>query len=322
VGALTTDSDAGIHEPMLKAGIVVGERYRIESLIGRGGMAEVYRAYQPALSRPVAVKMMRGASAQDVRRFDQEAESLGRIEHRCAVVAHDHGSFQDADGRTRPFIVMELLQGETLRQRIDRRGKLDPALARHVAREVAECIAAAHDVGVIHRDLKPTNIMLVPQARQPFPSVRVLDFGIAKIFAPNRVSLSADGEIVGSPRYMAPEQFEDEKIDHRVDIWTFGLLLHEMLTGDHPLPHKAPFKDVLAWIRGGSVSVPAGVPPDLGRLIERCVATRPDDRLQTMDDVLAQLPRKPPSSRAPMVFAGTIAVALALAAVWWLVGGS
>ncbi|MBO6938518.1 MAG: serine/threonine protein kinase [Deltaproteobacteria bacterium] len=271
---------------MLEPGTVLGGRYRIEAMIGRGGMAEVYRAYQPTLSRHVAVKIMRGASEQDALRFEQEAVSLGRLSHRCAVVAHDHGSFEDPKGRTRPFIVMELLTGETLRQRLDRAGRLPPDVARHVAREIGECIAAAHDVGVIHRDLKPTNIMLVDAPRRALPEVRVLDFGIAKIFAPNRVSLSAEGELVGSPRYMAPEQFEDTKIDHRVDIWTFGLVLHEMLVGGHPLPPRAPFKEVLAWMKGETLPKQGDVPPDLQRVIERCTARQPEERPHSMDAVL------------------------------------
>lgn len=318
MGALTTDSDAGIDEPMMKAGTVLGGRYRIETLIGRGGMAEVYRAFQPALSRHVAVKVMRGATAQDALRFEQEAQTLGRVKHRNAVIAHDHGNYEDEKGRARPFIVMELLEGETLRQRIDREGALDPALARWVGREVAECIAAAHDAGVIHRDLKPTNIMLVEQARGDRPAVRVLDFGIAKVFAPNRVSLSAEGELVGSPRYMAPEQFEDAKIDKRVDVYTFGLLLHEMLTGSHPLSHKAPFKEVLAWMKGGELALPASVPADLGHVIERCVARRPDDRFPSMDAILEELPAEAPRNRPPLVALGllvlvVVAVALAIA---------
>ncbi len=141
LGNDTTDSDAGADgEPLIAPGTIIAGRYRVEERVGHGGMSEVYRAFQPALSRHVAVKVMRGGrSPRDVRRFTQEAETLGRLRHPGAVVAHDFGVHEDPAGRGHPFIVMELVRGDTLRARLARSGPLPPALARHVAREIAAC---------------------------------------------------------------------------------------------------------------------------------------------------------------------------------------
>ncbi len=319
LGNDTTDSDAGADgEPLIAPGTIIAGRYRVEECVGHGGMSEVYRAFQPALSRHVAVKVMRGGrSPRDVRRFTQEAETLGRLRHPGAVVAHDFGVHEDPSGRGHPFIVMELVRGDTLRARLARSGPLPPALARHVAREIAACVGAAHDEGVVHRDLKPTNVMLVPTSDPMRPGVRVLDFGIAKLVEPQRVSLSESGELVGSPRYMAPEQFEDElPVDARADIWTFGLLVHEMITGTHPVPRGASFPEVLAWTRSGAVALPEDAPTDLARLVETCLQPDRQARPATMGEAAALI--GPTTSRRPLLLALLAALLVAVAATFFL----
>ena len=313
MGFLTTDSDVeGDSAPRLSSGTVIAGRYRIAERIGQGGMAEVYKAFQPALSRFVAIKMMRSGSPRDSRRFTIEAQTLARLRHPNAVAAHDYGIYEDDAGNGRPFIVMELVEGETLRDRIRREGSLAPDVVRHIAREVASCVKAAHDGGIIHRDLKPTNIMLVKDSDPERPEVRVLDFGIAKLFAP-RVSLTDEGELVGSPRYMAPEQFdEDVSIDPRVDVWTLGILIYEMASGDHPIRHKAKFSEVLSWLREGPPEPPPALPPDLAHTFSQCLQRDPDERAQSMTEVLELLGARPGRPRwvGPVVV-GAVAVAAA-----------
>ncbi len=296
---------------MLSSGTVIAGRYRIAERIGHGGMAEVYKAFQPALSRFVAIKMMRSGSPRDSRRFTIEAQTLARLRHPNAVAAHDYGIYEDDVGNGRPFIVMELVEGETLRDRIRREGSLAPDVVRHIAREIASCVQAAHDGGIIHRDLKPTNIMLVKGSSSERPEVRVLDFGIAKLFAP-RVSLTDEGELVGSPRYMAPEQFdEDARIDPRVDVWTLGILIYEMASGGHPIKHKAKFSEVLSWLREGPPEPPPELPPDLAWTFSRCLQRDPDERPKSMSEVLELLGARPPRPRwvGPVVV-GALAVAV------------
>ena len=284
MGNTTTGSDTGGDGPSrLAPGTMIAGRYRLEEPIGRGGMATVYRAFQPSLNRHVAIKVMRGGSPRDVARFTQEAETLARLRHPNAVVAHDFGLHEDLAGHGHPFIVMELVRGETLQARLERTGPLPPELVRHIAREVASCVGAAHRIGVVHRDLKPTNIMLVATDGAARPDVRVLDFGIAKLFSPDRAPVSDEGEIVGSPRYMAPEQFDDGPIDVRVDVWTFGLLVLEMLTGSHPLGRSGTFAQVLAWHRGGPPGLPEDTPRDLSRTVSRCLRPDPRERPGSME---------------------------------------
>lgn len=277
------------HGSLLRKGTVIAGRYRIGAPIGHGEMADVYRAQQPALGRHVAVKVMREGSPRDTRRFTIEAETLGRLRHPNAVVAHDYGIYEDEEGHGRPFIVMQLVEGETLAARLEREGALDPAVVRHIALSVASCVGAAHGLGIVHRDLKPTNIMLTDGSDPNRPDVHVLDFGLAKLFAP-RVSLTDDGELVGTPRYMAPEQFdEDATIGPPVDVWALGLLIEEMATGRHPLGEKTAFSEVLGWVRSGPMEVSPRLPADLARVVRACRQREPSERLQSMAAVRAEL---------------------------------
>ena len=235
--------------------ILTGKRlgpYEILSAIGAGGMGEVYQAHDTRLGRDVAIKVLPEAFAHDperLSRFQREAKMLAALNH--PNIATIYG-LEQANGTS--YLVMELVPGETLQQRIVREGALavDEALA--IAKQIAEALEAAHEKGIIHRDLKPANVKVTPEGK-----VKVLDFGLAKAFAGDGVnedpansptlSMAATmhGVILGTAAYMSPEQAKGKAVDKRTDIWAFGCVLYELLTG------KAAFQgedvgDILAEV--------------------------------------------------------------------------
>ena len=207
--------------------------YRLLSRIGAGGMGEVYKAHDPKLDRIVALKLLPAHFAGDrdqLRRFHAEARAASSLNHPHILVVHDFG---ELDGR--PFIVTEFVEGETLRQVIER-GPVPVADALRIATQIASALAAAHARGVVHRDIKPENVMVRPDGY-----VKVLDFGIAKLVdaaaaVADQATIEATmaGVVVGSPRYMSPEQTRGLPVDRRTDVWSFGVLLYEMLEGRRP----------------------------------------------------------------------------------------
>src|SRR6516225_3848085 len=224
-------------------GRVIGS-YRIDALIGAGGMGEVYKALDTKLDRPVALKLLSTDTARDpdrLRRFHAEARAASSLNHPHILVIHDFG---DLDGR--PFMVTEYVEGETLRQRLDR-GVLSGADAIDVALQVGAALTAAHSRGLVHRDIKPENVM-----RRPDGYVKVLDFGLAKLTSRDdgdRGSDTLPGVLLGTPRYMSPEQARGQEVDARSDIWSLGVLLYEMLAGRPPFA-GATHADTIAAILG------------------------------------------------------------------------
>ena len=215
-------------------GHVVGT-YRIDARLGAGGMGEVYRASDMRLNRPVALKWLPRSmthSAERLLRFRMEAMAASSLNHPHILVVHDFG---EEGGR--PYIVTEFVEGESLRQRLEG-GALPLAAAVEIAGQVAEALAAAHARGIVHRDIKPENIMLRPDGH-----VKVVDFGIAKVVAPGdgggAASSTQEGVIIGTPRYMSPEQLRGAAVDARSDIWSLGVTLYEMIAGHHPFPETA-----------------------------------------------------------------------------------
>jgi serine/threonine protein kinase len=213
----------------LTVGTTVGP-YEITAWLGAGGMGDVYRARDPRLGRDVAIKLIAGPFAADasrVHRFEQEARAAGRLNHPNILAIHDAGN----SGGT-PYLVTELLDGESLRARLER-GAIPARKAVDVARQIAEGLAAAHDAGVVHRDVKPDNIFMTAEGR-----VKILDFGIAKLTlagetgaVPGARTDTVPGAVIGSAGYMSPEQVRGEAVDERSDIFNVGTILYEMLTG-------------------------------------------------------------------------------------------
>ena len=236
----------------------VGERlgpYEIRSALGSGGMGEVYRALDPRLGREVAVKILPeelGRDADRLARFEREARLLAALRHSGIAVIHEVSETQGKGGTPLHYLVMELVEGETLAERIAR-GPLPLAEALRVARDVAGALTAAHDKGIVHRDLKPANIKVSPDGH-----ARVLDFGLATARetggaagAPEAKTLTRGvtraGAVLGTPLYMSPEQARGAAVDRRSDIWSFGCVLFEMLTGQ--LAFDAPsVPDVIAAV--------------------------------------------------------------------------
>jgi Tol biopolymer transport system component len=282
--------------------------YEVLSLLGAGGMGEVYRARDTRLRRDVAIKVLPETFAKDddrLARFQREAELLAALNHQN--IGAVFGLEQDADRRA---IVLELIEGDTLADRIHR-GPLSIEAALKIARQIAEALEAAHERGVIHRDLKPANIKITSDDK-----VKVLDFGLAKALELNAASATADGSlshsptlsmvatqagvILGTAAYMSPEQANGRPADQRSDIFAFGTVLYEMLTGRQPF-HGTTAPEILAsvLVREADLSaLPANLNPRIRELVERCLEKNPKDRWQAIGDVRAEIDRVALSPRS------------------------
>lgn len=305
----------------LSAGEKLGP-YEILSPLGAGGMGEVYKARDTRLDRFVAIKVLPEhiARREDLRqRFEREARSVASLNHPHICVLHDIGN-QDGTG----YMVMEHLEGETLAARITR-GALPFDQALQLATQIADALDRAHRAGVTHRDVKPANLILTRDG------VKVLDFGLAKSGSkpvPTEQTLTAalttEGSVLGTPQYMAPEQFEGKEADTRSDIWAFGAVLYEMVTGEKAFQGKSYASLVGAILSADArpMSVKPFTPPALERLVRRCLAKEPEDRYQSMRDVVLDL-RMPPqetaspvrTSRWPWVVAAGVCLVVAALAV-------
>lgn len=272
-------------------GQTIDQRYRVDSLLGEGGMGLVYRVTHTRLNKPLAMKVLRRENTRDpevLARFRREAESASNIGNRHIIDISDFGEL--SDGST--YFIMECLDGLDLIDAIDSVDRMPEERALHIAIQVSRALGAAHDAGIIHRDLKPENVFLIRRDGVD-DFVKVLDFGIAKVGnGPNR--LTRAGEVLGTPHYMSPEQCEGEDVDHRTDIYALGVLLYEMVTGH--VPHDADTmmgiltKHMYEEPIPPKIRVPH-VSDDLEELIMRCLEKQPARRYQTMHEVLGDLER-------------------------------
>ena len=249
-------------------------------------MGEVYRARDSRLGREVALKIVDATLAADasrVRRFEQEARAAGQLNHPNILAVHDTGLHAGV-----PYIVSELLEGETLRSRLTT-GPMAPRKAIDAAGQIAEGLAAAHDRGIVHRDVKPDNLFITTDGR-----VKILDFGIAKLTAASdengmRTGLPTDtaaGTVVGTAGYMSPEQIRGETVDARSDIFSLGLVLYEMLTGRAPFRRATAADSMAAILKEEPADpLPADVPPALARIISRCLEKPREARFQSARDL-------------------------------------
>jgi pimeloyl-ACP methyl ester carboxylesterase len=260
--------------------------YRLESRIGAGAMGEVYAAHDEKLDRRVAVKLLAKNLAGDgdrLRRFRQEAQAASSLNHPNIVVVHDVGEWEG-----RPFIVTELVEGLTLRERL-REGPVPIRDAIEIALQVTGALAAAHARGLVHRDVKPENVMLRPDG-----FVKVLDFGLAKLARPESASLTQPGQVAGTPSYMSPEQARAEPVDARTDVFSVGAVLYELVTGRMAFAGESPAV-IFAGILAGSPAVPSSlnpnVPLELERLIAKALEKDRELRFQSVADMRADLLR-------------------------------
>jgi len=263
---------------------VVDNKYRVEQLLGRGGMGAVYRARDMRLDRLVALKVVRAELLGDPearRRFRREAQIVARLQHPSIVSVFDYGTFVDGGA----YLVMELVRGEDLRRVLQREGRLEPQRAILILSSVCAAIEAAHRDGVLHRDLKPENIFL-PVGDM---AAKVLDFGVAKVIDRGEPAAggeagtmaTAAGSIVGTPAYMAPEQFHGAAPDARTDVFSLGVIAYEMLSGDLPFGRGSLAEVVLSQARGVR-PMPAGtVPAPLDTAVRAALETDPARRPAT-----------------------------------------
>jgi len=286
--------------PSLASGIDIG-RYRIVEAIGKGGMGEVYRAWDVTLDRAVALKILPPEmvrSEERLRRFVQEAKSASSLNHPHIITIHDVGearlSLRDGDAHVR-FIAMELVDGDTLRQKIHG-GTADLRTVIGWLAQAADGLAKAHAAGIVHRDLKPDNIMVTRDGY-----AKVLDFGLAKLVERSDPSLAQDdvtmapdatreGFIVGTIGYMSPEQIEAKPVDARSDVFAFGCILYEAATRRRPFSGASDIDVMHRIVHERPEPIDdTKVPADLRRVIRRCLAKSPDERLQSMREVALEL---------------------------------
>jgi serine/threonine protein kinase len=263
-------------------------KYELGDKLGRGAFGVVFTARDPSLDRDVALKVLRPTHLTNpdiFQRFLQEARATARISHPGIVTIHDCGQVETQLGAT-AFIAMELLTGESLTSRVTRSGRLSPDLAIEIARQIASALEAAHRVDVLHRDLKPDNIYVVPDPAMPGGErIKVLDFGLAKLGQEGHTQLQT---VFGTPRYMSPEQCRSAtQVDHRSDIYSLGCILFELVTGQ--LPFDGDVRQVIeCHLRQPAPRASSWVPqlsPALDDLIADMLAKDPMQRPQTMGAV-------------------------------------
>jgi serine/threonine protein kinase len=293
--------------------------YRIVSFLGAGGMGEVYRAHDTELGRDVAIKILPPEFADDpqrLARFRREARSLASLNHPNIATVYRLEVSETLD-----YLVLELVEGDALQCP----QPLSTALG--FAAQVAEALEAAHEQGIVHRDLKPANIRVTPKGK-----VKVLDFGLAKTITTRETSspesLSTDssrtktlaGNIVGTPGYMSPEQSRGAEVDQRTDIWAFGCVLYEVLSGKRAFPGVASSGDSAAGVDWQSL--PAGTPAGIRELLARCLERDPDRRLSRISDArdTIEQSRRGRSRRSIALVAAAALTAIALPAALWLRG--
>ena len=284
--ALETDGDSLV-------GTTLAGKYRIDARLNEGGMGTVYRGCHVLMDKTVAIKVLRPSLAADekiVARFSREARAASRISHPNALSVTDFG--EDESGHV--FIVMEFLSGRTLKQLIRDEGPLPLPRVVDITRQVGEALNAAHSQGVVHRDLKSDNIMLLDTMTGDY--AKVLDFGIAKINEPDGVidtNLTAPNLVIGTPQYMSPEQCaQDSEIDARSDIYSLGVILYEMLVGHVPFSGDSPTIVMMKHLQEPVPSVldeRDDLPPAVSRVVARAMAKVPDNRYQNVAELIDDL---------------------------------
>jgi Tol biopolymer transport system component len=325
--------------------------YDVAALIGSGGMGEVYRAHDARLGRDVAIKVLPAAFSSDperLRRFEQEARAAAALNHPNILTVHEVGSFSaDANAPASPYVVSELLEGQTLRDALS--GPLPIRKVVDYATQIASGLAAAHDKGVVHRDLKPENLFITRDGR-----IKILDFGLAKLREPEPlaagVTMAATrnlqtgvGVVLGTAGYMSPEQVRAQPVDHRTDIFSFGAVLYEMISGARAFRGETAADTISAILKSDPpelTSLNAAVPPALERIVHHCLEKAPELRFQAARDIVFNLealsaspatssliaPAPPKRRRLGAITAaaaGVVALAAAAAAAgWWFASGS
>ncbi|MFI5308821.1 MAG: serine/threonine-protein kinase [Polyangiales bacterium] len=344
--------DRSIADAEQRVGGTVAGKYRLLRLLGAGGMGAVYEAEHEFTQRRVALKLMHAGFARSKlasERFLREARAPSSIGHPGVVEVLDGG--RDEDGS--PYLVLELLEGETLGDAL-RAGSLTPRLLGNVAFELLDALAAMHEAGFVHRDIKPDNVFLVPADADDHPSVKLLDFGIASITTDSSSpSLTVAGSVLGTPHYMSPEQALGRKVDARSDLWSVGAVMYQALSGKPPFAGDSMHALIISISTQEHLPLSArrpDLPIRLAAVVERALQKNPDQRWQSAEDMADALRQalahgertadgalrvEPPpaaiaATESPLQtqstgpsWSGTVVLALvvalmgALGAVWW-----
>ncbi|WP_106850224.1 Stk1 family PASTA domain-containing Ser/Thr kinase [Blastococcus sp. Marseille-P5729] len=260
---------------------VLGERYEVGRLLGYGGMAEVLLARDTRLDRDVAIKILRSDLARDhtfQARFRREAQSAASLNHPAIVSVYDTGADQTTDPPT-PYIVMEYVEGQTLRELLRQEEVLEPPQAMRITAEICGALDFSHRNGIVHRDVKPGNVMITPAGR-----VKVMDFGIARAVSDTAATMTATAAVVGTAQYLSPEQARGESVDARSDVYAVGCVLYELLTGAPPFVGDSPVAVAYQHVREIPKlpsSVNPSVPRDLDSIVMKALSKNPANRYQS-----------------------------------------
>jgi serine/threonine protein kinase len=247
----------------------LGGRYTLGDRIASGGMGDVYQARDDVLERVVAVKILRPDTSEEevfARRFRSEALYTANLCHANIATVYDYGEDDNV-----AYLVMELVPGEPLSALVRREGALEPSRVRSIIGQAALALGAAHEAGVVHRDVKPANILMTPDG-----TVKLTDFGIARAVDGSGETLT--GEVLGTPHYLSPEQALGESATGASDLYALGVVAHEMLTGRRPFDKNTPVATALAQVNDPPPPLPPHVPEELRALIEQCLSKKPEDR--------------------------------------------
>jgi serine/threonine-protein kinase len=322
----------------VECGQLIAGRYRLRERLGQGGMSVVWRADDDVLGREVAVKVLSAVLAGDPRQrrlIRDEARAAARLRHANVVAVYDYGEFTDAGGML-SYVVMELADGRTLADMLTG-GRLPWKVATLVGAQVAAALAAAHADGIVHRDVKPANVMVTSAG------VKLLDFGISAAVG---ALDGADGQLLGTPAYLAPERIEGAPVRPATDVYALGLLMYLALAGQMPWHASTATQMVKAHVYAKPAPLPAipGLPPAVARLVSRCLAKRPADRPSAIEvsEVLGEVAGLPPAAllrnaaaptltlppvrtrprgRTMLIAAGVAAGMLVAGGAWWADAG-
>jgi serine/threonine-protein kinase len=273
---------------------LVGGRYEVGEVLGYGGMAEVHRGRDIRLGREVAIKILRADLARDPifqNRFRREAQAAAGLNHPAIVAVYDTGEDPPAEGQDAPapYIVMEFVEGQTLREILKTEGRLPPERAMQITAEVCAALDFSHRSGIVHRDIKPGNVMITDAG-----TVKVMDFGIARALADNAATVTATQAVIGTAQYLSPEQARGEAVDARSDVYSTGCLLYELLTGHPPFTGDSPVAVAYQHVRENPQvpsSVNSAVPPALDSIVMKALAKNPLNRYQTAAEMREDLQR-------------------------------
>ena len=286
-------------------GTVLGGRYRLDSLIAAGGMGEVWRAYDETLGRPVAVKLMHSQLSHDpgfLARFRAEARHTAALSHPGIATVYDYGEATSPDQATRAYLVMQLVEGHSLHELLEQSGRLPAERTLDIVAQVAAALHVAHTAGVVHRDVKPANLLVRPDG-----SVVVTDFGIARSVHATG-NLTVTGQVMGTAAYLAPEQAEGKPASSATDVYSLGIVAYQCLAGRRPFEADSPVATALAHLREAPPPLPPDVPPPVRTVVERAMAKNPADRFASAAALAdaaraghaSAVPPAPPTLTMPM----------------------